>query len=169
MIVTYRPDGQREVRWDLKDVRLLMSEAEAIERVTGKDWSEVRTQQSLVIRDSPVAKRALTWVLLKRQEPQLRYRSFDPPEGSIKVRLDAEEAAEIRAGIEDEYGDDEDEYDRAMRQLDGITDPQALAEREGAPDDADTDEDEGKAEPEPAAHQAAAAEDLPQAGSAYAA
>jgi hypothetical protein len=127
VIVTYTPEDGEPRRWDLDDVKLLTSEAEAIERVTGLGWAHVRSPQTLVFKDSPTAKRALVWVLLKRDEPALRYRDFDPVEDAITVRLGLAEARQVRAEIDREYGDDEDRFDRAMREVDGMTDPKALA------------------------------------------
>jgi hypothetical protein len=164
MIVTYRPDGPdgRVRRWDLKDVRLLMSEAQAIERVTDRDWSELRTQQTLIVRDSPSAKRALVWVLMKREVPDLRHRAFDPAEDSITVRLDAEEAAAMREEIDRAYGDDEEAAAQALKQLESITDPECLADTDAAVEDT-ADDALPEAAPKAAAAAAGEAEGSPSA------
>lgn len=96
MIIVYAPDDGETHRWDLKAARILATEAEAVERVTDLDWNTARAK---VIKGSMLALRAIAWVLLKRQQPSLRYGQFDPAAGELDWQYDADERAVIRENI----------------------------------------------------------------------
>lgn len=107
MILIYEPkDGERRT-WDLAEVNIRSSEGEDIERVTGMAFAEVMTgvsSQELV----PV--RAYVWMLLRRDDPALRYTGFDPFIGEILVELSPAERGEIAANLlrdTPEMGDEE--------------------------------------------------------------
>lgn len=126
MIIKYDPADGAPQRWDLKDVRILSSEAEAIERVSDMEWSEV---QAKVRKVNIRALRAMAWVLLKRATPTLRYRDFDPAVDELSIRYDAEERAALREGFDasDELTDEE------LEQLHRELDDMAEEERQEAP------------------------------------
>lgn len=96
MIIVYAPEGADAHRWDLKTVRVLSSEAEAVEKVTGLTWAQVKKNLS---EGSMTAMRAVAWILAKRDDPTLRYRGFDPAEGELDVDFDRQERAALREAI----------------------------------------------------------------------
>ena len=59
MLVTYTPEDGDKREWDFKGHRLLMSEAEALEKNTGIALGEFTGR---VMQGSPTAKRGLLWV-----------------------------------------------------------------------------------------------------------
>ncbi|MGA6159589.1 hypothetical protein ACPEIC_40345 [Stenotrophomonas sp. NPDC087984] len=133
MIIVYAPDDGDERRWDLKTARIMAPEAEAVEQVTGLEWDKAKAK---VINGSMLAIRATAWVLMKREQPTLRYTQFVPAAHELAYELDADEMAVIRAEIEKSTSLDEDEREALLAQLDA-----AVAD----------DEDEQVAEPDPEA------------------
>lgn len=106
MIVIYSPDEGEQQRWLFSPRTLMAVEAEAIERVTGLTFMEFG--QALV-RGSMAALRALVWVLLKRQEPTLKFADVDFPIGAVTTELDDDERAKAAERIRaDPDLDDED-------------------------------------------------------------
>lgn len=132
MIIVYAPEGGEEKRWDLKTARIMAPEAEAVEKVTGLEWEPAKAK---VLNGSMLATRAVAWVLMKRENPTLRYAAFTPAASELGFEFDAEEMAAIRKGIEDNQDLDEDERAAALAQLDAVG----------------GDEDETAAEPDPEA------------------
>lgn len=96
MIIVYAPAEGDAHRWNLKEARILATEAEAVERVTDLEWDKARAK---IVKGSMLALRAVAWVLLKRTEPTLRYAQFDPAAGELGYEYDAEERATIRENI----------------------------------------------------------------------
>ncbi|MEU0181773.1 hypothetical protein ABZ312_11380 [Streptomyces sp. NPDC006207] len=135
MILRYtHTDGTPHV-WDLSTVRFLASEAEAVERTTDLEWALVMSRNALVVREAPTPRRAITWVLMKRETPSLRYSAFDPALDDISVKLGADDLVELRAEAEGELAKGqvtEAEFDQGMAQLDDLTDPEVRAS-EAAP------------------------------------
>lgn len=98
MIIVYEPEGGDAHRWDLQTIRILATEAEAVERVTDLDWAAARVK---VAKGSMLALRAVAWVLMKRTQPDLRYTAFVPAAEELSWEYSAAERAVIRKGIED--------------------------------------------------------------------
>ncbi len=106
MLLIYKPEGADERRWTFAPDKLLSSEAEAIEKVTEMTYQEFG--QALV-KGSMRARRALLWVMLKREDPPLRITQVDPPTGSIGVDYEQHELKAIRdALLEDRELSDSD-------------------------------------------------------------
>jgi hypothetical protein len=65
--LVYQPDGSDEpTRWPYNPRKLMSAEREAIERRTGMPFAEFT---AAVLKGSSVARRALLWVMLKRDHP----------------------------------------------------------------------------------------------------
>lgn len=87
--------GTRE--WLLfKAEKMGTAEAEAIEGVTSMTF--VQWGQAL-LNGSTICGRALVWVLLKRENPALRFREVSYPVGDLKVELDTDEKAKLRVEL----------------------------------------------------------------------
>lgn len=93
MLLTYAPEGAEPQTWVFAADRLMTSEAEAIEKVTGSTYEEFGKQ---LVKNSQTARRALLWVMLKRQTPTLRHAQVDPPVGSITLEYEAHELRAFR-------------------------------------------------------------------------
>jgi hypothetical protein len=98
VIITYEPEGGDAHRWDLTEIRILATEAEAVERVTDLDWTAARTK---VVKGSMLALRAVAWVLMKRTQADLRYSAFVPAASELGWEYSKVERAEIRKAVEE--------------------------------------------------------------------
>jgi hypothetical protein len=123
MIIVYQPQGGDAHRWDLTEIRILATEAEAVERVTDLDWQAARAK---VVRGSMLALRAVAWVLMKRTDTTLRYGQFSPAADELSWEYSQAERAEIRKAVAEnaDLGDEERaallaEFDEADALLDG--------------------------------------------------
>lgn len=117
MLLTYRPEGADERSWTFTPERLLSSEAEAIEKVTKMTYAEFG--QALV-KGSMTARRALLWVFLKREEPNLRHSQVDIPTGSVSVDYEPHELRAIRDALADNRDLSDEERDAALSALDEL-------------------------------------------------
>ncbi|MFD0353516.1 hypothetical protein ACFVHW_07165 [Streptomyces sp. NPDC127110] len=95
MIIIYTPeDGTPERRFDMRAVRT--SEAQIVERTTDMKWSAIK----LGVRDDdPTALRGIAWVLLKREQPSLRWSEFDPLTSELASRFDEREVQLVAVDI----------------------------------------------------------------------
>lgn len=133
MIIIYAPEDGTPRRWDLKEIRILATEAEAVERVTDLDWATARTK---IVRGSMLALRAVAWVLAKRDQPDLRYAAFIPAASELGWAWNAEERAAIRQSVADN-----DELDPEVRAA-------TLAEMDATEAELTAEEQAGDEDPE---------------------
>jgi len=89
--LSYRPDGGEPHRWSLDFGKFLDVEAAAIERVLDMPWDEAIKR---LVNGWFEPRKAFVWILLKREQPTLRY-------GQMKLRVD-----QIEGGFDDEEIDD---------------------------------------------------------------
>ncbi|MFD9192996.1 hypothetical protein ACFWCA_32880 [Streptomyces phaeochromogenes] len=136
MIIVYSPEGGEIHRWDLKEIRIMAVEAEAVERVTDLDWAAARAK---IVKGSMLALRAVAWVLLKRDQPKLRYGDFQPAAAELDFQYSPAERAAIRANIEADPDLTEDEREAILADL-GLADA-ALETEEAAAIEAPDAED----------------------------
>jgi hypothetical protein len=98
MFFKYAPEGVEPRQWTFAPDRLMASEAEAIEKVTHLTYEQFGVA---LIKGSVSARRALLWVLLKREEPTLRNASVDPAVGSMSLEYEPHELRDMRSALED--------------------------------------------------------------------
>jgi hypothetical protein len=97
MIVTYTSEDGSKHEWEFKPDRLLTTEAEAIERVTGMTYAEFGEK---LMNGGMTARRAMVWVLRKRNgEPTLKFREVDFPVGDVDIELDEQEKDKVRRAV----------------------------------------------------------------------
>jgi hypothetical protein len=97
MIVTYTPEDGDKQEWEFKPDRLMTTEAEAIERVTGMTYGEFGES---LMKGGMTARRSMVWVLRKRNgEPTLKFRDVDFPVGDVEITLDDEETDRVRQAV----------------------------------------------------------------------
>ncbi len=114
MILVYAPEGADERRWTFKPEKLMSSEAEAIEKATHLTYAEFGME---LIKGSVTARRALLWVLLKREDAPLRLAQVDPPVGSITVEYEVDELIAMRDGVQQDTSLSDDERAAVLEQL----------------------------------------------------
>jgi hypothetical protein len=105
VIVVYTPDEGEPQRWPFKPGRVMATEAEAIEKVTGYSFQEWGDAME---KGSATALRALVWILRKRHEdPTVRYRDVDFPLGAVEIEMEDDDPKPPAAdGVTDQPGDD---------------------------------------------------------------
>ena len=114
MFLVYKPEGADERRWTYEPEKLLSSEAEAIERKTGWTYEEFGIQ---LVKGSTIARRALLWVLLKRDDPTLRHEQIDIPVGVVRTDYNRTELQAIRDAAAKDTDLTDAERDGALEQL----------------------------------------------------
>ncbi|MFD4934506.1 hypothetical protein [Streptomyces virginiae] len=89
MIILYRPaDGGEEQQFDMRRVRT--SEAAIVQKAADMKWGEIKLG---VREDDPTSLRGVVWILMKREQPNLRWGDFDPENDELTSRFDAREVA----------------------------------------------------------------------------
>ncbi|MGW1609408.1 hypothetical protein ACWCQZ_08420 [Streptomyces sp. NPDC002285] len=122
MIIKYQPEGGDLEEFDAG--RLRASEIQIAERTADRPWVDIK----LGMRDGEIgALRVVAWVIKRRSEPSLRFGDFDPFEGELRARLDAEEVRSYAKGMVERYGANPDELAEAFDEL-----RDAAADREDA-------------------------------------
>ncbi len=114
MIIKFTPVEGDTREYQFKPKKLMSPEAEAIERIVGKPYAEA---VQAVMQGSALARRALVYTLEKRAHPTLKWPDFVFPFDAVEVEFDAEELAEIRAGVESAPGLSDEERAEALADL----------------------------------------------------
>ena len=115
MIVTYSPDGGQARTWDYKAEDLPSAEAEDIEDAVGLTWDEFQVK---LMTGGAKARRALLWVLLRRDTPGLRFSDVAYRMGELAVDFDAEELGRLRQAVADAKELDDDVRAAALSVID---------------------------------------------------
>lgn len=105
-------DGEkREWIWKPRDAPSF--EAEALEDASGWDFPEFLQR---FIAGSTRARRALLWVLLRREHPGLRFEQVSFTMGELADEYDDDEIAAARAALAEQESNPDDALDDAARQ-----------------------------------------------------
>ena len=114
MIITYAPKDGEEQHFDAGPGQLRASEIQIIERTAPGKWADIK---KAVGYGEINALRVVAWAIKKRAEPSLRYTDFDPFEGELRSRLDAEEVKAYAQDIFEKYREDPDDLAEAFDEL----------------------------------------------------
>ncbi len=135
MIVTFTPtEGDSRV-YEFKPRKMLSVEAEEIERLTGKTFSEA---VAAVQSGSALARRALVFVFEKRTHPTLQWRSFDFPYGAVEVEFDADEYGAMSEAIRVDPSLDDDSRAEVLAQLAELAEDAPAVPKAPGPSDVST-------------------------------
>lgn len=97
MNVIFKSEQYGDREWlSFKPDRMLSTDSEAIEGVTQLTF--VQWGQAL-LNGSSICGRALVWILLRKENRALRFRDVDFPIGDLRIELDDEEKARVRAEL----------------------------------------------------------------------
>jgi hypothetical protein len=130
--LVYQPEGSDEpTRWQYNPRKLMSAEREAIEKHTGMPFAEF-TQA--VMKGSSVCRRALLWVMLKRDHPTTKYGDVDFAWDELRLEFSKQEYAQMIRDADESLSGEQREMT-----LQGLRD-----EMETAEDDPDQ---EGKVQP----------------------
>jgi hypothetical protein len=132
MIVTYRPDGGDERTWTYVPDDLPYAEAEQLEDVLGCTFDEFKGK---VIAGGAKARRALLWVLMRRDSPKLRFSDVQLSRtGELVVEFEAPEIQKLREGVLRNDDLDEDARNGVLKALDEMEFDGIAAAHAGSPD-----------------------------------
>lgn len=92
MIVTYAPSEGERREWEYKSADLPSGEAEDIEDAVGITFEE---WQASLLQGGAKARRALLWVLLKREQPGLKFGDVSFRLGELGVDFDRDEQDQL--------------------------------------------------------------------------
>jgi hypothetical protein len=132
VLVIYQPvDGERQ-EFEYHPNELLSFDAEAIEDVGGPTWGTYEEFGEKLIGGNLKARRAVLWVMLRRQNPRLRFVDLVVRADEVKIASDADD---IRVYLAQ---DDLTEQERAAaeRQLAELTGESEPAGKDGGGDSA---------------------------------
>jgi hypothetical protein len=115
VIVTYRPDGQDEQRWEFDPGAVRAVQAEAIEKRAGQPWDQWRQD---VMQGATRARRVLLWHLLKTEHPNLRFEDVDYAISELQVEFTRDELIELREAARTAPGITEEQREMALAALD---------------------------------------------------
>jgi hypothetical protein len=91
--LVYQPEGSEEpTRWKYNPRRLMSVEREAIEKHTGLPFAEF-TQA--VMKGSSLCRRALLWVMLKRDHPTTKWGDVDFAWDELRLEFSKQEYAQM--------------------------------------------------------------------------
>lgn len=114
MIVTYAPSEGERREWEYKSADLPSGEAEDIEDAIGSTFVEWQTS---LLQGGAKARRALLWVLLKRDNSSLKFGDVSFQLGELSVEFDREEKQQVRAELEKSTDLSEQAKAQALRVL----------------------------------------------------
>lgn len=95
MYLVYQPEGSDEpTRWPYNPRKLMSAEREAVEKRCGVPFAEFT---KAVIQGSSLARRALLWVMLKRDHPTTKWADVDFAWDELKLEYSKQEYAQMIA------------------------------------------------------------------------
>lgn len=150
MLFIYQPQGvETPKQWDFAGTRLMNMEAEAIERVTKQTFSE---WEDRLQRGGILEQRALLWVLLRRDQPGLKFDQVQFAAGDVRLELDDAESAAALKELDRRAADGEDFDDQTQALHQALRDHAAAGilsdldeEHDDLSEDADQEADAPKA------------------------
>lgn len=136
MLLTYRPDGGDERVWPYKPDDLPYEDAERLEDLLDCTFDEFKGK---VVRGGLKARRALLWLLLRRDNPKLRFSDVQLKRtGELLVEWDGDEITKMREATLKNDDLDEDDRNDFLKVLDQMEfDGIAAAHSEGSQDPKD--------------------------------
>lgn len=113
MLLIYTPESGERREWQFQPYEAWSFETELVESVGGQMWISWDGFLSLLRVDNTKAKRALLWVMLRRDKPDLRFVDLVTKAKEITIGLDVDERADLRRRLDDP----EETWTQAEREL----------------------------------------------------
>lgn len=96
MFLIYQPEGQDEQRFKYQPRRLMSVEREALERRTGKDFTDFT---AAVLSGNALCRRALLHMFLKRVHPGIRFEDVDFAWDELRLEYSRQELQAMRESV----------------------------------------------------------------------
>lgn len=115
MYLIYKPEGAEEPqRFLYKPQKLMSAEREALERRAAMDFSDFTKG---VLNGNAVCRRALLWVMLKRQHPATRFEDVDFAWEELQVEYSKQEYELMRENLIDSGTATPEQIDQIDREI----------------------------------------------------
>lgn len=115
MYLVYQPEGAEEPKKFLyKPQKLMAPEREALERRSRMDFADFTKG---VLNGNAVCRRALLWVMLKREHPTLKYEDVDFAWDELKLEYSKQEYQLMRDQIIENGNADPEQIDQLNREI----------------------------------------------------
>lgn len=99
MRLVYHPEGSTEPqRWEISLGKFRSLEVEQIEKLTGFDYGN--EFKARLMKGNALARRALLFVLLRRQHPTTKFHDVDFADDELQLEMDLDELHETRKVVE---------------------------------------------------------------------
>ncbi|MFG2699528.1 hypothetical protein [Streptomyces sp. NPDC048386] len=123
MYLIYQPEGAEEPqRFLYKPQKLMAPEREALERRSKMDFSDFTKG---VLNGNAVCRRALLWVMLKRQHPVMKFEDVDFAWDELRLEYSRQELTLMRDQLIDAGNADPEQIDSLNREIATAIDEQA--------------------------------------------
>ncbi|MFJ8023368.1 hypothetical protein [Streptomyces sp. NPDC096311] len=115
MYLVYEPEGAEEPqRFQYKPQKLMSAEREALERRSRLDFADFTKG---VLNGNAVCRRALLWVMLKRQHPTTKYEDVDFAWDELKLEYSKQEYELMRDQLIEAGNADPEQIDQLNREI----------------------------------------------------
>lgn len=94
MILTYSPEGEDAMKWNIRFKDFRRSDADEIQKLSGMKFGPF--QDAVSVGGDASALAVLVFVMLRKTHPVLRFQDFDPRLGDMDLSFDADELAQVR-------------------------------------------------------------------------
>ena len=118
MLLVYTPEGAERQEFIFRPMELMSPDAEALEDVGGSSWVTFDEFGVKFRAGSIKAWRAALWVMLRRQDPKLRFSDLVIRVDEVDVLLEPDERDRIRAEIDKSVEMSEAEKQEALALMD---------------------------------------------------
>jgi hypothetical protein len=115
----YTPEDGEKREFSFRPTRFMSPEVEALEDVGGNAWDSYDEWGVKFLKGNRRAYRAALWIMLKREEPTLKFRDLVVRVDEIAVDFEDDETVQLRQAIEDEPDIDEDQRENLLAIMDG--------------------------------------------------
>jgi hypothetical protein len=113
--LVYEPEGAEEPqRFQYKPQKLMSAEREALERRSRLDFADFTKG---VLNGNAVCRRALLWVMLKRQHPTTKYEDVDFAWDELRLEYSKQEYELMRDNLIEAGNADPEQIDQLNREI----------------------------------------------------
>lgn len=133
MILIYTPADGPKREFPFNPGKLLSPEAEAIEDVGGRTWESFPEFGAKFMKNNTKALRAALWIMLKRENPKLKFTDVTVAVEELDYTFDEDELKRLRDAIETE-DIDEEQREELLSKMDDVIEGEVLKEPEPSAD-----------------------------------
>lgn len=114
MYLVYEPEGGEPQRFQYKPQKLMSAEREALERRSHLDFADFTKG---VLNGNAVCRRALLWVMLKREHPTMKYEDVDFAWDELRLEYSRQEYELMRDQLIEAGTADPEQIEQLNREI----------------------------------------------------